>query len=286
MKTKYLFIFPLILLIIGSFFLLPSKKTESKPEILVTIAPYKYFIEKLTDNKIKVKTLVPQEADPHGFEPHAKELVGLFSAKIWFMVGEPFENQFLPILQQNNPELVTVRLDQQVKHPMHLQCSHHCHEIEDLHFWMSPKILESQINTIADQLKELYPAEAKIIEQNLALIQQEFFDLNIYLKEQISKSTSPYLLVSHPAFGYFCRDYHLSQLSLENESQDPSPKEIADLYQTIKEKEIKTLFVQKQYNYKMSKITADSLHLKMIEVNPYKEDYFANMRHFGEHLGE
>lgn len=287
MKKKFLFIISIFLLTIFSFFYASKNKPSPKPDLLVTIAPYKYFIERLTDHTLKVKALVPEASDPHGFEPSAKELMNLFSAKAWFMVGEPFESQFLPIVKRNNPDMLPVSLIENIKAMKLSCCSHHDHHsTDDLHFWMSPKITQEQVQKIALVLKDLYPEKSEMIDTELKLINQDFDELNLFLTQKLKDSENRSLLVSHPAFGYFCRDYHLEQLSLENESQDTSPKELAHLFAKIKQKEISRIYVQKQYNYKMAKLTADSLNLEMVEVNPYSEQYFDNMKTFGSHLGD
>ncbi len=285
MKKKLLLLLIIPLFIVCCSFFSSKRQPTTKPEILVTIAPYKYFVERLTDNSISVKNLVPEAADPHGFEPPAKELVGLFDTKVWFLIGEPFEKQFLPIIQKNDPDINVVHLDEDVAVPLHLSCSHHSHHsLEDRHFWMSPNVMKTQINIMAKTLQKLYPEKSALIEQRLGEVNLDFDNLDLAMSESIKKYDSDYLLISHPAFGYFCRDYGLHQLALENETQDPSPKELATLFSMINEKDIKNIYVQKQHNYKMAKLTADSLNLKMVEVNPYKENYFENMHSFGNQL--
>ncbi len=288
MKKKLLLLFLVPLFIICASFFSSKKQSISKPEILVTIAPYKYFVERLSDNTIVVKSLVPEAADPHGFEPPAKELLSLFNAKAWFLVGEPFEDHFLPIIKRNDPALKVIHLDHNVSKTLQLCCPHHSHKhtMEDRHFWMSPKVMKTQINMMAGALKDLYPQKSEIIDQRLKEINIDFDKLDSELTSQTADCNSPYLLVSHPAFGYFCRDYGLNQLAIENETQDPSPKELTILFDTIKQKKIKTIYVQKQHSYKMAKLAAESLNLKMVEVNPYSENYFENMQSFGKKLGE
>ena len=285
MKKKFLVTLLITLLTVFSFYFVSNKKSPSKPDLLVTIAPYKYFVDRLTDHSLNVKSLVPEESDPHGFEPSAKELMGLFSAKAWFLIGEPFEKHFLPIIQKNNPSLEAVHLESNIK-TLKLNCPHHNHPIDDLHFWMSPKITKGQVQKIAAVLTEIYPEKAHIIERELISLNQDFDQLDAYLTKQTNENKTSFLLVSHPAFGYFCSDYKLKQLALENETQDTSPKELTQLFNQIKEHKIKRLYVQKQYNYKMAKITANSLDLEMVEVNPYKENYFENMTSFGSYLGD
>lgn len=155
-----------------------------------------------------------------------------------------------------------------------------------MHFWMSPQVMQLQVQEMAIALKGLYPEKAELIDTRLQELNLEFEEYDSIIKEQTEKTKSHYLLVSHPAFGYFCRDYGFEQLALENETQDPSPKELAELYNLIKENNIQKIYVQKQHNYKLAKMTADNLNLTMVEVNPYKENYFDNLRSFSQELGQ
>jgi zinc transport system substrate-binding protein len=279
------------LLTISTLFFIPNNKTAEQPEVLVTIAPHKYFVERLTDHSVQVKNLVPPEADPHGFGPSAKELVGLFSAKIWFLSGEPFENHFIPIIKKNDPDLVVMELKENID-ILHCSCchNHHHHDkahhhTEDLHFWMSPQIAKMQCQKMAKELKVIFPEKAELIDQQLVKLNLDFDRLDAYLTDQLKDLEGTSFLVSHPAFGYFAKQYNLNQLSLENEGQDPNPKEFAELLRSIETEHIQNLYVQKQYNYKASQQLAKAKHLKLVEVNPYAENYFENMREFGKHLG-
>lgn len=283
MKKSLLFIvFPLLLMITGLFILKRSSEPQQQHEILVTIAPYKKIVEELVDHQIKVKTLIPESADPHGYEPNAKELVSLFQTKLWFTIGEPFEEQLLPILKKNNLQIKAIDLKENIS-LLKSCCSHHG---DDLHFWMSPKIVKAQLNHIADSLKNQWPEKAELIDKNLERLNLEFIDLDLFLITTLNEKKDSYLLTSHPAFGYFCHDYGLKQLSIETEGGDPSAKEFTDLLSLVKENHIQNIYTQKQHNTKASEILAKEMNLSCIEVNPYAEDYFDNLRHFGKVLGE
>lgn len=283
MKKKFLFTFFVVFLIIFSFFYISKNKTTKNPDLLTTIAPYKYFIDRLTEHSLEVKNLVPEASDPHGYEPSAKELVALFSAKAWFLIGEPFEDHFLPILKRNNPKIRAVKLYDQLQ-TLELKCPHH-HHVEDLHFWMSPQKMQSQVTLIAEELKQLFPEKSEQIARNLELINDDFKSLDSHFKSKLKELNTSHLLVSHPAFGYFCEDYHLKQMALENETQDPSPKELSELLNQIQKQNIHRIYVQKQHNYKMAQLVSESLNLEMVEINPYAENYFENLHDFADHLG-
>lgn len=286
MKRKILLIAFFSLLTIFSFFYKSKDKTLTQPDLLVTIAPYKYFIEKLTDNSVNVAYLVPVDGDPHGFSPSAKEFASMYQAKAWFTIGEPFEGHFLPILQKQNPNIKVIALNENLD-TLHIHCGHHHHHCqEDLHFWTSPKMMQLQVEKIATTLKEIYPEKSDLIDQKLADLQLQFKALNQLFIDQIATTDQHYLLVSHPAFGYFCHDYHLKQLSIEDESQDSSPKQLTEILESAKKHQIKKIYVQKQYNYKTAELAASKLKLEMVEVNPYAENYFENMNEFATHLGE
>jgi len=87
------------------------------------------------------------------------------------------------------------------------------------------------------------------------------------------------VLVSHPAFGYLCNDYHLTQISIEHEGKDPLPQNIAQTLKMAKEHRVKNVLIQPQYNNKGAEMIAEMLKLPVFMLDPYSSDYIANLRH-------
>lgn len=92
------------------------------------------------------------------------------------------------------------------------------------------------------------------------------------------------ILVSHPAYAYFCRDYNLTQLSIEFEGKDPMPQQLTKILETARDLKVKKIFIQPQFQNKGAKLIAKELDAELITLDPYSEDYFEMMREIGNRI--
>lgn len=281
MKRKVFYLLTLFLVTLAVVFSFSKKKTSPSQDIVVTTAPYKYFAKRLIQDPSSVYCLTSQDSDPHVFEPSSQEMLHLFKAKVWFLTGEPFEKNLSATVLKNNPSIQIIDLTKHI--PAHSAgCS--CHGDHDLHFWLSPKIAQKQTEIMASALMALYPEKHEIILKQEDALNRDFDRLDHSVRHLLKQNHHTPFLVSHPAFSYFAKDYDLHQLSLEDESADPSARKLTELTDQIQKESIETLFYQKQYNLKAAKQFADLYGLNMVELNPYSEDYFNNLLLFAQHL--
>ena len=102
--------------------------------------------------------------------------------------------------------------------------------------------------------------------------------------------TSRTIMVSHPAYAYFCRDYDLEQLPIEFEGKDPTPKQLTRVLQQAREFKIGKIFIQAQHSGKGARLLAKEIGADVVVLDPLGENYLENMRtiarHFSEHRQE
>jgi len=89
--VKHLWLF----LLIPLFFSCAKKEPTSKekPTVLVTIAPYAYFTERIAEDTLHIQTLIPQGMNIHLYEPTPKLVETSSKARVWFRIDEPFEKK-------------------------------------------------------------------------------------------------------------------------------------------------------------------------------------------------
>ncbi|MES2199789.1 MAG: zinc ABC transporter substrate-binding protein [Chlamydiota bacterium] len=261
-----------------------SKKSPSSPQcdVLVSIPPYLYFVNQLTNGELKAESLVPVGANPHLYEPSPRQVAEAREAKVWIRLSEGFEQKILLSLQEKNPELIVVNLAEDLTLPPlpsnsgSCKCCHHKESL-DLHFWLSLRLAKDQAIFIAKALCQAFPERTGQIESNLALLEKKFEDTDLLITQELSPYEGQAILVSHPAFGYFCCDYKLKQISIEQEGKDPLPKEISAILHSAQSSSIRTVLTQAQYNNKGALLIAESLKLPVHEVDPYSENYLDNL---------
>lgn len=246
--------------------------------VLVSVAPHKFFVEKIAKESIEVNLMVPAGASSHTYEPTPRQMIAAGRAKIWFVIGEPFENRAIQALTSHHPELKIIDLKKGVDliyAEGHKGC---CPGGVDLHFWLSPRQAQIQAKTIAESLMEAFPKKAPFYQANLQSFLKELQEIDQEISTILNSPQNRSILVSHPAYGYFCRDYHLQQFAIEVEGKDPAPQQMTKLLQKAKQNCIKTIFIQKQYNNKAAILVAEVLNARLVTLDPYSENYFTTLR--------
>lgn len=248
--------------------------------VLVSINPYKYVVNKIAGDTLKVVVLVPPGANMHTFEPTPKQTMQVSRADIWFRMGEPFEDKILPSLQSYNHQLKVVDL----RNGIDLICSAgqgtcpHCTRGCDLHFWLNPLIVKEQAKKITQELAKLYPENAEKYRQNFQKFSLELDQLDEDIRSALSLLKDRTIFVSHPAYAYFAKEYGLQQYALEFEGKDPTPQQLTKILETARKHHVKTIFIQKQFNNKGARLVAQELGANLVVLDPYADDYILEMR--------
>lgn len=276
MIKNYLFLLSFLV------FYLPVQANEQ--QVLVSVAPYVTMVNALAGDHVEVQLLVPAGYSSHTFEPTPRQILKAAKARLWFTIGEPFETKAITALQSDNSALQTVDLREGLE-LLNDSCHHH-HHSSDPHIWMSPKMMETQVKHIAKALQEAFPDIAAEIAKNVEPLINRLQTLDKTIREMLSSKKGNTLFVSHPAYGYFCREYDLTQVSIEFEGKDPSPKKLTKLIDLGKELKVKTIFVQKQYSSKAAELVAQEIGATTDTLDPYGENYFENMPYIASQIAK
>jgi zinc transport system substrate-binding protein len=253
----------------------------AKPTVLVSIPPYAYFAERIGGTEIQVISLVPENANPHIYEPKPQQIHSLNGAQLWCRLGDPADQKIYSVLKEQNPNLIIVEMTKGIE--LLSTCdeddSHHCDEEgKDLHIWLSPRLMKKQAETIAQGLIQAFPENQISYRERLQAVLRELDQLDQEITALLAPRAGDAILVSHPAFAYFCLDYHLVQLSIETEGKDPLPQQITSLLAQAKQHHVTAVLLQPQYSNKGATLIAKQLSLPVATVNPYAADYMENLR--------
>ncbi len=277
----YRFILCFALLLI-SFSITGAESKDQVPTILVSVAPYKYFVEQIAGDTVNVHLMVPAGASAHTFEPTPKQMLKASSANLWFTIGESFEARAVKTLQSYNSNFAAIDLRDHVEliSADGINACHHCSNpnCQDLHIWLSPRQSKKQAEHIATVLTARYPQHQDRYQAALKNFLEELDKLDEEITQTLKPLQNRLVLVSHPAYAYLCRDYGFAQLSIEFEGKDPTPLQLTRILNTARNAKIQTVFVQPQYSSKGAKLIAEKIGAKVVSLDPYSEDYLNSMR--------
>jgi zinc transport system substrate-binding protein len=261
-------------------FLFPFLLFAEKPLVLVTVAPYKYFVDKISQGEVDVQLLVPSGASSHTYEPTPKQIIKASKADIWFVIGEPFEAKAFPLFKKHNPKMMSADLREGVSLIKEVGCPHA--GCIDPHFWLSPKVSKKQVEVIGNTLKKRYPEKASLFAKNQELLEKELEAIDQELEGKLKNLKNRYVMISHPAYAYLARDYGLIQIPIEFEGRDPTPKQLGRILDSAKKAEVHTLFTQPQYSDKGAQLIAKEMSAKVVSLDPYAENYPKMMSEIGD----
>lgn len=276
-----------VFFVFTSFCLFAETKQESSHYVLVSVSPHRFFVKKIAGNTLDVGLMVPAGASAHTYDPTPKQMIAASNADIWFRIGENFEDKAIRALRQQTPKMRIVDLRENldlISDPTHI-CMHH-KGCMDLHFWLSPKLAKTQAETIAKALIELYPENADLYKQNLQQFQKELDDLDQEIAHGLTNLKSRTIMVSHPAYGYFARDYGLNQFSIEFEGKDPTPQQLTRILNEARKQNIQTVFIQPQYSSKGAKLIAEQIKARVVTLDPYSEDFYTTLRNITKSISD
>ena len=248
---------------------LTSQNTDNKILVAVTILPEAEFVEKVGGERVKVMVMIPPGASPHTYEPTPKQLVEVSKAKIYFKVGSgvDFELSFMNKIIEVNRNIKVV------------DCSEGIQVLDkDPHIWLSPRNARIMVKNIYDALVQIDPENKDYYYQNMKSYIQELDNLDKEITRILANVTNRCFMIYHPAWGYFARDYNLTQIPVEKEGKKPTIQGLMALIDQARKLKMKVIFVSPQFDVKKAETIAESIHGKTVFLDPLAKDYVKNLR--------
>ncbi|WP_210364815.1 zinc ABC transporter substrate-binding protein [Bacillus sp. REN3] len=278
---------------------------KGKLQVYTTVYPLKYFTEQIGGEYVEVDTIYPPGADEHTFEPSQKDMITLADADLFFYVGlglEGFVDKAKKTLENEDVKMVPVgeaiHLEEgstnEEEVADHNEDDHgngegHSHGDVDPHVWLDPLYANEMAAAIKDQLAKLMPEHEDAFQKNYSELSAQLKDLDRDFKAAIDSSKRKEIIVSHSAYHYWEKRYGIEQISISGVSttNEPSHKELKELISYAKEKEMKYVINEQNFQSKLAKtvqkeIGAKSLTLHNLSVLTEddlskKETYFTLM---------
>ncbi len=239
---------------------LTQKETEENL-IYTSFYPIYDFTKRIVKDKFSVINLTPYGAEPHDYEPTAKNVVEMTKAKALFLNGLGLESysSSLPKEFEEKTYVVTkniktLSIDNTV----------------DPHVWLSLPNAIQEMKNILEIVKDIDPMNASYYQNNYEEEEKKFLNLKEEYSTKMASLENRYLVVSHAAFGYLCQDYDLIQISVNGLSpdQEPTAKDMEKILSAVKEYHISTIFYEELVSDEISKKIAEETGAKTEMLSP------------------
>lgn len=162
----------------------------------------------------------------------------------------------------------------------------HAHGGPDPHYWMSPSAAMIMAHDIMDFLVELNPGSYEKYEANLAVMTKRIEEVDSLVRDAVAAAPNKTVMIYHPALAYMGRDYGFEQVSFEDEGKSPSPARMRELIDFAREKEIKTIFIQAEYDLRNAQSLSGETGAELIVINPMNRNWPEAVLSVAEALGK
>ena len=253
-----------------------TKNVDSKKTIYVTITPMQALIEEITQGDFNVEVIVPKGASPETFEPTPKQVTAFSNAEFIFSTGLIDFEQSLVGRISGSAELVNLSEGIEL---IAGRCSHGNHQHKhgvDPHIWTSPRALRTMVTHAHDAIIAHYPDSVKYTEATERLLER-IAALDNYCATRIEAAGVEAIMIYHPAYTYYARDYDIEQIAIEHDGKEPSLRQTTALIERAKEHGISTILRQPQYSEDKVRAIASDAGAEIITTDPLSEDIFGEI---------
>lgn len=271
-----------------------ADENETTPLVVaVTILPQQQFVERITGGYASVIVLVPPGASPHTYEPTPEQLVAVSEASVYVKVGSgiEFERAWMDKIAGVNPGMAIVDSSAGIRlmngkggDEDEREVAGHEHESgeahgSDPHIWLSLKNARIMVENTYQGIATADPSHAAEYRAHADTYIRELDGLDAGIAGEVAANQVSAFMVYHPSWGYFARDYGLTQIPIETEGKDPTPAGIANLMRQAKEENITVVFASPEYSTRSAEVIAQEIGGSVALVSPLEGDYLGNMRH-------
>lgn len=283
-KRKLLIIIIVITIVTVGLFLFNNKDNTSNKDdrikVITSFYPLYFFTSQIGGDKIEVFNITPSGAEPHSYEPTAKDMALIEDGDLLILNGGGLEgwedNLKNNILDKNKIIIVGDGIINVEK--------------SDPHIWLSPKLAIKIVEKIEERLSYIDPTNSEYYKNNLELLEKKLFNLDLNFTEGLSNCKNKDVVTAHMAFGYLAKDYGFSQTSISGLSteEEPSTTEMIKLSNFVRNNNIKYIFYESLMSPKLSDTIAEETGALTLVLNPIAgltnnekisgEDYFSLMK--------
>ena len=255
-----------------------KEKSGNKQTVSVSILPQKYLVEKIAGDYLQVNVMIPPGMSPETCDLSTEQLKKLYDSDICFTIGHlPFELTHLaPVIKQRK-DIRIINHSEGIK-LLSGSCGHqhhngHEHSGVDPHIWSSPRYVAQMAQQIFKALSEQYPTQKEKFEEGYKTLSKEIETVKEKADSALNEKRGSMFLIYNPALTYLADDYGLQQVAIENEGKEPNPAHLKHIIDLAKEKNIRIIFIQSQFDKNNALSVAKEIGGEVIPIDPLAENW-------------
>ncbi len=268
----------LALLIVLTGCTAPVPETGDQVHASVTLLPQAEMVAAVGGDRVNVMVIVPPGVEPHTYEPSAGTLIALQKTDVYFKIGNglmPFEDRLTEKVVALNPGILIVDTSDGV--PLINGSDPDSPGGNDPHIWLSPANARIMVENIASGLVQIDPDNAAYYKDNAAKYIVKIDALDAKIKKEMNTTPGLTIIVTHPAWSYFARDYAIEQVPIESEGKEPTARDIEAVVTLARQRNISVVYVEPQYSARSAEVIAEEINGSVVTIDPLAGNYLENL---------
>lgn len=218
--------------------------------VATTVAPISSIVRNIGGDRIHLRGIVPDGTNSHTFEPAPSDAKILSDADVLIANGLDLEDPTIALAKDNMPDGSEVfTLGDKTVTPDQYAFDFSFPEDEghpNPHLWTNVPYALKYARLVTDELAKLDPDNIEYFGANLARYQAALQTLDAAIQATVDSipEANRRLLTYHDSWAYFAPNYGMTVIGAIQPSDfsEPSPREVADLIDQIKEEDLPAIF--------------------------------------------
>lgn len=276
------FIALLLIIFYGALLTGCRRSGNNKIKFVTSCYPVNIIALNLTENIEGVEVINMSENQNgclHNFQIQSEDLKNIEKSTAFIINGAGMEN-FLNKVVYEIPKVkiidssIGINLIEEETECTHNhgdgEHHHHHHHESNPHIWLSVENYIKQVQNVTNGLVIVDPTHEKTYKENCEKYISKLNELKNQLSADLNELKGKDIITFHKAFSYFAKDFGLNIAGTINDEpeNEPSAKQISDVINTIKEKNIKSIFTEPQYSSSSAEIIAKETGVKIYTLDP------------------
>ena len=249
---------------------------HDKPIVTVSIEPQKYLLEQITGDRVEVRTLIANGANPETFDPTVNHIMNLTKSIGFLRMGNiGFEAAILDKVHGEHPDLPIFNTSLGVV-PVTGTHSHGgvTHDVIDPHTWTSVKNVKIIAGNMLNAMTEIDPDNSEYYRRNYERFAARLDSLDTAIASKLAPHRGEAFMVWHPSLSYFARDYGLEQIPAGNaDNKEVAMGALKDVIDHAAEHDVKIFFYQKDLDSRQAEALGSQLDVEKVNINPLAYDW-------------
>jgi len=212
-------------------------KSSQTFTVVTTFYPLYYFTQQITGDNTAVQMLIPDNVEPHTWEPTVSDIITVSNAQVFVYNGAGFEPWVADVLSSiQNKHLIVVDTSANMS----------VRPLTDPHFWLDPLRAKIQVDNILKGLIQADQIHADAYTRNANLLKTRLDALNQEYQNGLRNRTKNDIITTHEGFDYLASRYGFVDHAAIGISADaqPSTQDMARLAQLVTDLGLHYVFVE------------------------------------------